>query len=120
MIDRNIASLIFFCFSAFIAITIIFIVINFIKETYKRHKEKQKERIKVENLLKEKNNIINKYINFIREGMSKEKAIDEMFKYEVIQFFYENKWRLDTDIVLEINDKSIATFNENYLDQLSK
>jgi len=105
MFEKNILPLIFFCLATLVAI-------YFIKKKYLIYKEKYNQRIKDEALAQEFHDITNKYINLIKEGMDKDKAIDEIFTFDTMKNY--TKWEIDLYIVTEINNKKIARLNENY------
>lgn len=106
MFEKNILPLIFFCL-------VVFVAIYFIKKKYSIYKEKYNQRIKGEALAQEFHDITNKYINLIKEGMDKDKAIDKIFTFDTMKKMY-TKWEIDLYIVTEINNKKIARLNENY------
>ena len=106
MFEKNILPLIFFCLVSLVAI-------YFIREKYSIYKEKYNQRIKDEALAQEFHDITTKYINLIKEGMDKDKAIDEIFTIDEIKKRY-TKWEMDLYIVTEISDKKIARLNESY------
>ena len=58
--------------------------------------------------------LIDKYIHLIKNGMKKDKAIDELMAFEEISKDYD-KSDIEFIIFSEINDKKIAKLDDDFI-----